>query len=249
METISIKKNKFLEFFFIACIFFVLLVAFWNNGYAYPDSEEEIYIKGQQIAQGLFLYKDIACQHMPLMYFIAAFFCYMGVTTITGFRLCFYALMALIWSGTYMYYKDVFGRKVMVLYPIVYMGAIVTMYGGTCILCEQFQGQGEAILFFALLKFAEDFEIKLKDCIIISFAIFISFGNAFVAIFAIFFVALTVLVLEIRKCRNEQLSFFEIVIYLAEKYIVLFIMIAIPWIVLLLYFVYTKTLYAFYSWA
>lgn len=246
------KKKIFIKKFenlFIFMIFFLLLLAFWNTSYAYPDSEEEIFIKGQQIAQGLYLYKDIACQHMPVIYFISAFFSMCGVASITGFRICFYLILALNWTIVYAFYKKNFGRVVLVGYVLVYLGIIVSMRGGTSILCEHFQGQGMVILFLALLKFSEKMEINWKDSVMISAAIFLSFGNAFVSAFAIFFIAITVLALEIRKCLNEKRNFGSFIVYFIQKYYRMILIAMVPWIVLLIYFKMTGTLYSFYSWA
>lgn len=245
-KKIFIKK---FENLFIFMIFFLLLLAFWNTSYAYPDSEEEIFIKGQQIAQGLYLYKDIACQHMPVIYFISAFFSMCGVASITGFRICFYLILALNWTIVYAFYKKNFGRVVLVGYVLVYLGIIVSMRGGTSILCEHFQGQGMVILLLALLKFSEKLELDWKDSVMISAAIFMSFGNAFVSAFAIFFIALTVFALEIRNCLRENQKWGTFFLYLIKKYCGMIVIVMIPWIVLLLYFKRTGTLYSFYSWA
>ncbi|MCI8375951.1 MAG: hypothetical protein HFI29_11040 [Lachnospiraceae bacterium] len=248
MKVKQLKCSKLGEAFIVFLVFFILLSAFWKDAYFVSD-EEEIFVKGQQIAQGLFLYKDIACQHMPVMYFFAAFFSLIGISTITGFRLCFYLLMALVWAVMYYTYRDYFGKKLMLGYPLIYLGAVASMSNGTCILSEQFQGQAMVILMLELLRFSEKLTIKFKNCCMISLAIMISFGTAFVSIFAIFFVGITVLLIEVQYCRKNNIKLGEGIWYLLKKYGVLIVTVLIPWIIILGYFEYTHTLRSFYSWA
>lgn len=241
------KDKTGIQSLLMLLLFFILLTAFWKNPY-FPSDEEEIFVKGQQIAQGLYLYKDIGCQHMPLMYFLAAFFSFMGIQSITGFRLCFYFTFALVWAIMYFAYSKTFGKKALILYPLIYMGAIANLPVGTCVLGEHLQGQGTTILFFELLLFSENMELKLKNCCMISLGIFISFASVFTSVFAIFFVAVTVLALEIRFCLQMKKRISEGFTYLMKKYWKLLLAVAVPFAIMLGYFCMTHTLRTFYSW-
>lgn len=241
------KGKKGIQSLAVLLLFYIFLTAFWKNSY-FPSDEEEIFVKGQQIAQGLYLYKDIGCQHMPLMYFLAAFFSTLGIQSITGFRLCFYFVFALVWAIMYFSYSKNFGKKVLLLYPLIYMGAIANMPAGTCVLGEHLQGQGTVILFFELLFFSENMELKLRNCCMISLGIFISFASVFTSVFAIFFVAVTVFALEIRFCRQTNKKILESFTYLIKKYWKLILTVIVPFAIMLGYFRMTHTLRAFYSW-
>lgn len=244
---IFFKEKRGIQSIILLLCFFVLLTAFWKNAY-FASDEEEIFVKGQQLAQGLYLYRDIGCQHMPLMYFLAAFFSTLGIQSITGFRLCFYFVFALMWAIMYFAYSKNFGKKVLILYPLIYMGAIANLPAGTCVLGEHLQGQGMAILFFELLLFSENMELKLKNSCMISLGIFISFASVFTSVFAIFFVAVTIFALEIRYCFQTNKKILESFTYLVKKYWKLLLAVIVPFVIMLGYFWTTQTLGDFYSW-
>ncbi len=241
------KEKKGIQSLAVLLLFFILLTAFWKNSY-FPSDEEEIFVKGQQIAQGLYLYKDIGCQHMPLMYFLAAFFSELGIRSITGFRLCFYFIFALVWAIMYFVYSEHFGKKVLFFVPLVYMASIANLVYGTCVVGDQLQAQGITILFFELLLFSEKMELKLKNCCMISLGIFISFASVFTSVFAIFFAAVTVFALEIRFCFQMNKKILESFTYLIKKYWKLLLTVTVPFAIMLGYFQMTHTLRAFYSW-
>ena len=81
-------NNKIIISIVVGVVSFILLMAFWNTEIFISD-EEEIFVKGQQIANGQLLYKEIGSQHMPLMYYLSAVMSKMGITTVAGFRLGF----------------------------------------------------------------------------------------------------------------------------------------------------------------
>lgn len=241
------KDKTGIQSLVVLLLFFILLTAFWKNPY-FPSDEEEIFVKGQQMAQGLYLYKDIGCQHMPLMYFLAAFFSFMGIQSITGFRLCFYFVFALVWATMYFAYSEHFGKKVLAMFPLVYMASIANLVYGTCVVGDQLQGQGITILFFELLLFSEKMEVKFKNCCMISLGIFISFASVFTSVFPIFFIAVTVFAMEMRSCCQIHKKVLEGFIYMIKKYWKLILTVAAPFVIMLGYFQMTHTLGYFYSW-
>jgi len=244
----KMTQKKWLLALLVTAATFFMLAVFWNQSY-FPSDEEEIFVKGQGLAQGLLLYGDIGTQHMPLMYEIAALFSRLGVSTITGFRLSFYFLMALLWGLMFWRYQPTFGTRAMAAYPVLYILVLPWIDFGSCILSEQLQGIGMAILLFELLSFQRTNELKTGGCCMISLAIFLSFDSAFVSIFGIFAIGLTVLLMEVRTCRRQKTGVGKGLLYLVKRYWKLILIVALPFAVQLGYFAYTHTLYEFYGWA
>lgn len=248
MKLSSVLKKKWLCALLLILITFVLLAAFRNEA-LFPSDEEEIFVKGQAIASGIDLYSEIGSQHMPVMYYIAAVFSLLGVQSLVAFRLCFYLLMAVLWGLCYWRYSDKLGKAALVFYPVIYIILMAYVDLGYTILGEQLQGIGMAILFFELLLFQRERVLRMGNCVMISLAILISFGSAFVALFAVFAVGLTVLCMELRTCWEKKLNPGKSFAYLVSGYWKLILMAALPFVILLGYYWATNSLRAFYGWA
>lgn len=186
---------------------------------------------------------------MPLMYYIAALFSALGVKSITGFRAAFYFVMAALWGAIYYRFGELIGRASVIVYPVVYIILISTINWGWCILSDQFQGTGMAILFYELLLFYRRRVLDWIDYIWISLAVFISFGSAFVSIFGIFAAFIMVLLIEIRNAYRNRYTFLKFLKYIIKKYYKLVLTIAAPFAVLIGYFCFTGTVRNFYYWA
>lgn len=195
-------------------LFFGALLSYWNLP-LFTTDEGDIFAVGYQIARGRQLYVDILSQHMPVMYYISALFTLLGASTTCACRLCFYALMSLLWLLICRVYADVLPRRSLILYPLLYVLLMGRIGHAHAILSDHFQGISMAILALELIRFDRDRTMPLKHCCLISLAVFLSFGSAFVSVFAIFFVVLTFFVMEmLRLGRKEGLravgSFFRL---------------------------------------
>ncbi len=231
-----------------ACILFRLLSAFWNQ-YWFVSDEVEIFMHGQAIANGELLYRDTASQHTPIMYYISAIFSLLGVTTITGFRLCFYAVISALWGLMYFRYSERRGKLSVILYPLLYICILAQLdWTATCILSDQFQGIGMAILFFEFLEFNEKRDLNISNCVMISLSVLISFGTAFVAAFAIAIMAATVIALDIWNCIKEKKDIKSAWSELWRRYVKLFSIVLAPIAVLLLFYICTGTLDDLIAW-
>ena len=230
-------------------ISFHLLSAFWNQFWFVSD-EAEIFMHGQAIANGQLLYRDTASQHTPLMYYISAFFSLMGVTTITGFRLCFYALISALWAIMYYRYSPRRGKLAVVLYPLLYIFFISQLtYAETCILSDQFQGLGMVILFYEFLEFNEKRTLGVSNCIMISLSVLISFGSAFVAAFAICVMALTVVSLDVWGYFKNKTPLKEAWSELWRRYLKLAGIVLAPMALICAFYIISGTMDDFIAWA
>lgn len=243
-----IRESRAVQTVIYICVMFFLILAFWNQS-VFGSDEAEIFIKGEQIARGKRLYTEIASQHMPLMYYLSFCFSKLGVETIAGFRGSFYILFSILWGVIYSYFGKSLGRKQVGFYPVVYLVLVSGISNGTCILSEQLEGIGMTILFYEMIIFYKKKSISLKDCILISLAIFISFGSAFVSAFGIFAAFLFVLLLEIRDAYCAHISISKEILYLIKKYITLVVIVLLPFILLLGYYWHIHTIHDFYRWA
>lgn len=244
--TKGINKNRVT--FILVLIYFFMLMLYINEPF-FESDEGDIYMVGSAIADGRMLYSEITSQHMPVMYYIAAMFAFLGASTVTGFRICFYLLMASLWGLIYYRYCSKTVKEAVALYPIIYIIILKYIDMGHAVLSEQFQGIGMAILLFELLFFARDRKLEAGDMAMISLAIFISFGSAFVAAFAIFFVALTVILMELQRYHKMGMRLADAFHMLLVSYWKLVVAILFPFAILVLYYLCTRTFDEFIDWA
>ena len=228
---------------------FLLLVPFLNN-YVFASDEAEIFMHGQVISHGGLLYVDTASQHMPVMYYLAALFSLFGASTVIGFRFWFFLLNAAIWGLMYYRYAPKRGRLSFCLYPIIYILILPQIdWTAACVLSDGFQGLGMAILLFEFMEFVETKRISISSACMYSLAIFISFGSAFVAAFAIFIMVLLLFVLDIWNSIKERRGFLGYLVHFAKYYIPTILIVLLPFALLLLFYVLTGTLDDFINWA
>ncbi len=249
---VTVKKPWFLRLIIsllFGLVMFHLLSGFWNQPWFVSD-EAEIFMHGQAIANGELLYKDTASQHTPIMYYISAVFSLLGVKTITGFRLCFYGVIAALWALMYFRYSERRGKIALFLYPILYVCILAQLeFTATCILSDQFQGLGMAILFFEFLEFNEKRELGIPNCVMISLSILISFGAAFVSAFAIGIMAMTVVALDVWRYVKEKTEIKQAWSELWRRYVKLFSIVLAPMMLICFFYLVTGSLDDFIAWA
>lgn len=229
-------------------VYFIMLMFYINEPF-FASDEGDIYLMGSVVANGNMIYRDVRSQHMPVMYYISAIFALFGVSSVTVFRICFYMLMAVLWGVMYYRYSKHIDKRVVALYPVIYIIMLGFVDMGHAVLSDQFQGICMAILLFELLIFEKTRELKTGNMVMISLAVFLSFGSAFVAAFAIFFVALTVIALELQRYAQMKIGPIRSVGKLFTDYWKLIVFVAAPFVVLLLFYLVTGTLDDFYNWA
>ncbi len=227
--------------------FFIML--FFHKDPMFISDELEIFAKGQAIAEGMKLYADIGSQHMPLMYYIAALFSAVGVNTVVLFRVCFYAFTSFLFGLMFFCYSDRFGKRTMILYPLFLLMLLPAVLWGTTILSDLYQGIGTAILILELISFKTTEKISFRSMCMISLAVFISFGSAFVSIFSVFAVLVTVAALEIVSAAREKENVFKFILRMIKRYWLLVLIVAVPFAVLFSYIALQGSFGDFIGWA
>lgn len=248
LEKTKCMESKLIVSVLLSLLTFLLMIAY-VDGQLFPSDEEEIFLKGRAIAEGMILYKEIGSQHMPLMYYLAAFFATLGVKSIIGFRLCFYFVYALLWGICYYKYSETIGKIALAIYPLIYIVFWAYIFVGHAVLSEQLQGIGNAILLCELLIFYKVRSFRLTNYIMISIAIFISFGSAFVSVFSVFSVFLCVVSLEWRTCKDNRFDLKSSIVYLSRRYWKLVLCVIIPFSIMIGYMIFTESLLSFWGWA
>ena len=227
--------------------FFLVQYKFLNDTWFGTD-ELDIMLGGKAIANGFQLYGDFISQHMPFSYYLSAVFEFFGAGTVTTQRFAFYLFYALVWTFIYARYQRVVSKAALFFYPICFSFLIVCYDMGTTILSEHLAGLGFVILFLEFLNFYEKRKLKLHNYLVLSLAVLLTFGTIFIGIFGIFAICMGVLICEIRWAIEDRKKITAFIVEMCKKYIPLFFWVAVPWIVLFVYyFVKNNVRVAFFS--
>lgn len=229
----KIKDDWLVWAIVVAVISFILLAPFATAG-EFSDESDNMY-GGMIIAQGGVLYRDYVTQHTPFSYYLCAVFALLGAGSVQQFRLSFYLMEAIIWGLAYIRHSKYFGRKIMLLLPaaeIIGVCSVLIPYG-TQLLSDRIQGICMVLLLLELLRYIEDKRLDWGRCIIVSCCIWGSFGAAFVSIFALIWVGLVVLILEVKYwCEHGKVKLTALI----NRYYKLVISVIVPLLCAVLYF-------------
>lgn len=242
------SRQRVLQAVILCWVLFFMLLAYFGQPRFITDEGDVFYV-GKGIACGQLLYRDIISQHMPFTYYIAAVFYLLGARTYGAMQVCFYGLLSVLWGGMYYRYSDRFGKKAMVIYPVLYVVMLSRIPLAYAMLSEQLQAIGFVLLLLELLQFAKTRRIGLDTSIIVSLAIVMSFGTTFVSAFAVMFVFLTVMAVEISDHIRQKTGFISMLRQLFQKYWKLVAICVAPFALMVLLYAATGTLDDFVSWA
>lgn len=244
----EILSNQYVLNIGFTIVVFLILLSYLNRPFFISD-EGDVYLLGRSVANGLMIYRDVPSQHMPVMYYIAAIFSKLGAVTVTHFRICFYIFLAILWGSIFAIYGPKIGHKNAGLGITMYLLLIGHIDMGYTILSEQLQAIGMIVLLYELLLFQTKYELSIKSMIMVSIAVFLSFGSAFVSVFSIGFVACTVLLLDIQNVYAKKVRVREWMHGAFRKYGTLSVIVACPFAILIIYYVLTGTLGDFWGMA
>ena len=238
----KLLRSKIFILLGLFSLYFVLLCAFRHR--TIFGDEIDNFIGGISVVSGGDIYKGFISQHMPILYYVSAFFRLLGASSVIDFRVSFYILLSLIWVVMYFNYSEKFGRFTMAIYPIFYILMMEAVHGfySTAILSEQFQAQGMVVLLLEFTMFYKTKEINMKNIVAISLAILFSFGTAFVSVFAILVIAAGVGLIEIREQIKGKHNFLVIVKNIFFKYWKLIFFVALPFVILFAWYLFSENL-------
>lgn len=186
-------------------LYMLMLLGILNRGPGFTD-EADNFIGGMVIESGGSIYRDFASQHMPVMYYICALLKLLGADSIYSFRLSFYVILALLWTLVALNYGKKCGWLAAVGSGAFYIVNMFTQFT-CCILAEQLQSVGFVILFLEFLQFTKTRKLELRNSVMISLAVFLSFGSAFVSAFTVFAMAMAFFYVGIEECVEQKSGF------------------------------------------
>lgn len=228
----SIIRDTLLQGLVLGGAIFFMLCSFATQG-VFTDESDNIR-GGMVIANGGILYRDYVVQHPPLAYYLCGIFALFGAGSIEQFRLAYYIVIALIWGLLYVRHKKRFGAIKMLLLPIVIITCSTTIIApqGWQILSDGLQALSLTALLLEFIGYYEDKRLNWIRCVIVSLCVWGCIGSAFVSLYALAFVALIFIVVEILYLIKNKTSFKGIV----KRYYKLLIALIAPLIIAIFYF-------------
>ncbi len=218
---------------------FTLLLLYHRNA-AFMDEADNL-LGALNIANGSDIYKGYFSQHTPFVYYFMSVFSIVGVRDYETFRLCMSIVILLTWVFMYYRYSTYIGKKSLLIFMLLY-ALTLNITWGYMILSDVFQGYAVLILLFEVLIFQKQKTLTLKSMMVISICIFISTMSAFVSVYPVFFIALlfsyNVFTLPVKEIRTR-----------IKEYSTLIMIIVIPFLILIIWYLATGNLKNFYEQA
>ena len=209
-----------------------------------PD-ELDIYSVAFEMFKGKVLYRDIPSQHMPWTYIISWIFYILGARTAFLQRLYFYILFAGFWTSFLFIYKKYVNKWALVIQPFIYLAVIQHIDFATQILSEHLQVIGFQIFLLEFLMFLKKRDVSLGSCIRMMFGVLFTFGTAFLSVYPLFFMFLGVVFMEIKWALEDGTSMKDFWITVGKRYGRLAGIVAIPWVIMVIAMICTKSFHDF----
>ena len=238
------KRKYILGAIGLFLVFLFIQLKYIYNVWFDPD-ELDVYSIGYEMAKGKILYKDIPSQHMPWTYFFSCFFYFLGAHTATLQRLCFYIMFAAFWTYFVFAYRRYVNKWILIITPFVYHAILQHIDFATQILSEHLCVIGAQIFILEFLMFLKKRDISIASCIRMSIAVVFTFGTAFLMVFALFFLGLGVIGMEIKWRIESGQSRGEWWGMMFKRYLKLAAFMAIPWVLMVIYMLATHSFHDF----
>lgn len=241
----SIRRNTHIQSIILTFVIFLMWYTFSVSG-QFSDELDNIQ-GGLLLAKGRVLYRDYVTQHTPVAYYLCAIFAFLGAASITQMRILYYIFQAVVWGALYHRHASFFGRRKMFLLPILECVFITSIAApqGYMILSDGIQGLCMITLALEFLRYLDDHMLGWHRAIIASICIWGSFGAAFVSAYALIFLIVILVIMEVKVWFAEKITFKKFI----NRYYRLFLSIVIPFIGTLAYFAINHALLLAYNQA
>lgn len=236
---VSIIKSIILALLFFT-LFYILL-----DDLRFLDEQDNL-IGGMIVAQGGHIYKDYIVQHTPGMHYICAFFNLLGATTVIEFRIYFYIFMALLFAFIYLRYSKYINKYVVLLTLCIYIFSLNIITFGSYVLADNVQAVFQLILFFETIVYLKENKFNYINMFIISVSIFMSIMMSFASVWGIFALVLCILFHDGSNLYYKKKKLDKDFLIM---YIKLIVIIAIPFVLLLIYLILNNNLFNMYQQA
>ena len=211
-------------------ILLLLLLLVNSTEFLYFTDEADNFLDGMSVAAGKKIYVDFTSQHMPLLYYICGLFSMLGAGNMLQFRLYFYVLFAVLWALLYVRNRDRLGVIGGLSLPVLYVMNMIGEYN-VCVLSDQLQAFGMAVLFLEFCRYYDIKRIDWKMSVWVAAAILLSFGSAFVSAFGIFAILVGVIGAEAGESRRSHQKLGVAVGHFFRKYALLLALVLVPLLV------------------
>lgn len=195
------RWDRWLPAVFFVCVLGMYLVLLIDSVFV---DELDVFYGGYNILKSGDLYKVYPTQHMPFSYYIAAVIALFGARTALQFRLGFYLVLSLGWTGIYVRYRKHFSRLALLVMPVLYLAQLRMHSLGTTMVSDHWQGIGLLIVLMELLVYSREKKITAGAACMISAGIALSFGTTFLSAYPLLFVFLGVTAMQIRLIAGEK---------------------------------------------
>ena len=219
-------------------ILLILLLLVNSTEFLYFTDEADNFLAGMSVAAGKKIYVDFTSQHMPLLYYICGLFSMLGAGNMLQFRLYFYVLFAVLWALLYVRNRDRLGVIGGLSLPVLYVMNMIGEYN-VCVLSDQLQAFGMAVLFLEFCRYYDIKRIDWKMSVWVAAAILLSFGSAFVSAFGIFAILVGVIGAEAGESRRSHQKLGVAVGHFFRKYALLLALVLVPLLVWVGYYAVT----------
>lgn len=239
-------RGRLITFGVLIFAFYMILQLKYVYDVWFDPDELDIYTVAFEMVKGKVLYRDIASQHMPFTYIYSAIFYILGAKQVYLQRIYYYVLFAGFWTGFVFRYRKYVNKWALVLHPLLYLTLMQVQDFSTQILSENLSIIGIEIFALEFIRFLKEKDIDTKGCILMCIGVMFTFGTSFISIFPLFFVGLGVLLNEIKWGIEKHQPQKDWWLMMIKRYFKLFGIVAIPWVIFLIYGLATKSLGSFY---
>lgn len=170
-------------------------------------TDENDNIKGGMIiARGGVLYKDYVTQHTPFMYYLCAIFARLGASSLPQFRIVYYMFCAVFAGFIYLRNGEKFGKCKIAVFLILEPFVLYLIHSSYSlrILGDNIQAMALSALLLEYLGYWKKPGVGIKRSVIVSIAIFVSLGCAFLSAYPITVIGAGVIINEVSHIRRKR---------------------------------------------
>ena len=185
-------------FLFVFFLYFSLLSE------PYFTDEQDVFYGAYNIVKGRDIYSSFLSQHMPFSYYFAALIALCGARTVFQFRLGTYILLTLVWESTFLRHRRHIHPVSLFAMPLVYLTILKTLYMGTTMISDHWQGIGIVLILLELIRYADKREISTQCAVTVSLGIMLSFGSSFASAYSLFCCFLAMVILQLQDYLKSR---------------------------------------------
>ena len=183
---------------------FFLYLSFLSDPY-FTD-EQDVFFGAYNIIKGKDIYKSFLSQHMPFSYYIVALTALGGARTVFQFRVGIYLMLAILWDGIYLRHRKTIHPAALWLMPLLYLTILRTLYMGTTMISDHWQGIGLVVILLELVRYTDTKKITRSCAWMVSLGIALSLGSTFASAYSLFCYFLGMAAIQLKNWLQSKKS-------------------------------------------